>query len=477
MRDLVLAIDLGLSWCKAAYLDQEGNLVATGRAYTRSILPARNGMLERLWDAVAASVCAAQRQLPDSVAVRTVAIGVACRGEFGTCLDHQGQGFWPVWDNALPRASPYIAQAYAPEVWHGKDPFAFGYATRLAAILLYLKNERPHEWSKIYRIGALHDYLVYRLAGVWVTDPTSGPGQEEWPEEIIAMTGLPRDAFPHTLPPQQVIGGLIAGACDALELPEGTPVVVGLHDGAASSLGVRAIDVGDACLTLGTNFVLRAVTGKRLTSRSFSYSILPGRWAWVNNVPKASAQLDIVAESLRDELRAELSKDLGPDLCSVSELHHHLGAFAEEVTPGSNELVIERIMAGQEELLRERVQMAQAAGHPKGVVYRAMMEAIAEGVLDLVSRSRQDGATPQRFVATGGGVHHHAFMKILAAMLDAPIEVAEPEAGLIGAGIAAAVGSGWYSTLTEAMAAMTSPGSILYPDPMSAHHYRRLHPV
>ncbi len=460
MRDLVLAIDLGFSWCKAAYLDAEGNLLATGRTYTRSISPSRAVMMQRLWDAVGASVRAATSQLPE--AARTVAVALSCRGEFGYCLDAQGQGFWPLWDSGFNRSSPYYAQAYAQEMWQDNDPFAYGYAIQLTAILLFLKNERPHEWSKIHRIGALRDYLVYRLTGSWVTDPTSGPGQVEWPKEILAVTGLPHQAFARTLDPQQLVGGLLANASASLELPEGTPVVVGLHDGAASSLGARAIDVGDTCLTLGTNFVLRAVTGERLTARSFSYQILPGRWTWVNNVPKASAQLDLVAELLRQEQN------------EVAQVHPLLGALAEAVAPGSNGLVIERILAGQEALLRQRIHLAQAAGHDKGLIYRAMMEAIGEGVLDLAKRSRRDGASLQRFVATGGGVHHAHLLRLLSAMLNAPIEVAEAEAGLIGAGIAAAVGSGWYSSLAEAMVAMTSPGKMIYPDPVIAEQYQYL---
>ena len=137
--------------------------------------------------------------------------------------------------------------------------------------------------------------------------------------------------------------------------------------------------------------------------------------------------------------------------------------------------MIERILAGQEDLLRARVKVAQAAGHGKGVVYRAMMEALGTGVLDLARRSQRDGATLRHFIATGGGVHHRHLLGLLAAMLDAPIEVAEAEAGLIGAGIAAAVGSGWYATLPEAMTAMTSPGPIVYPDPALVEHYRRLY--
>jgi sugar (pentulose or hexulose) kinase len=217
------------------------------------------------------------------------------------------------------------------------------------------------------------------MAGVWVTDPTSGPGQaEEWPQEIIDLTETPRVVFPRPLPPQQIVGGLLPEAAQWLDLPPGTPVAVGMHDGASSSIGAQAADVGDVCLTLGTNFVLRAVTGERLRSRSFSYLVLADRWAWVNNVYKASAQLDMVANLLGGSPQPE-----------ARVLHPVLGAAAADVAPGCDGLVIERMLAGQEaagqeEAFLARLAQAQQAGHSNGHIYRAVMEALARGVLDLL---------------------------------------------------------------------------------------------
>lgn len=460
MTELVLAIDLGSSWCKAAYLDREGNVIADGRAYTRAIQPTRNAMLPQFWAALCTAVRAAQERLSD--AARPAAIGVSCRAQFGVCLDAVGQAFWPTWDCLLSKTSPEIQRAYSPALWGEQDPYAFGYGVRMAALMPWLKERRPDEWRQIHRIGALHNYLVYRLAGVWVTDPTSGAEQAEWPQAIIQMTGLPRAAFPVILAPQQVTGGLTPDAAAALGLPQATPVVVGLHDGAAANLGTRAVQAGDACLTLGTNFVFRAVTGARLLSKCFSYTVAPGRWAWVNNVPSASTQFDIVAETLRS------------DLAEMAERHRALGQLADQVAPGAQGLAIERMIPGEEAAWQQRIQASQQAGYEDGVIYRAVAETIALGVHALVQTAKRDGVRPQRFVATGGSAQNRHFLNVLAAVLDAPIEIGAPEAGLLGVGMVAAVGSGWYPTVQEAMAQMTTPGPIVYPDPDAVPFYQTL---
>lgn len=461
MNDLILAIDLGSSWCKAAYVDRAGRFVAMGRAYTRSITPSRDAMLPAFWQALCDAVQAANRQLP--MAVHPAAIGISCRAQFGVCLDATGTAFWPVWDCVLDKNSPFLQQAYAPELWGEQDPYAFGYGVRHGALLAWLRQQRPDEWQRIERVGALHNYLVYRLAGVWVTDPTSGAEATTWPQAILDFTGLPAPAFPTTLPAHQVAGRVTRAAAATLDLPTGTPVVVGLHDGAAANLGTRAVQAGDACLTLGTNFVFRAVNGPRLTSGCFCYTVAPGRWAWVNNVPSASTQFDIAAEILRG------------DLPSMADRHRVLGQLADQVAPGAEGLVIQRMLPGEEAAFAGRIQALRQAGYADGVIYRAVAEAIATGYYHLVQTAMRDGIRPRRFVAMGGSVQNRHCLQVLSAVVRAPLEIGPSEAGLLGAGMVAAVGCGWYPTVAVAMTQMTTPGPLVQPDPAALRFYQTRH--
>lgn len=456
-NELVLAIDLGSSWCKAAYVDAAGRLVASGRAYTRSITPSRAAMLPAFWTAFGQAVRAAHSHLPTPIP--PAAIGISCRAQFGVCLDQAGQAFWPVWDCLLDKTSPILQWAYAPELWGEQDPYAFGYGVRQAALVAWLREQRPDEWRRIQRVGALHNYLVYQLTGAWVTDPTSGAEQATWPQPILELTGLPPSAFPTILPAHQVAGGLSAAAAAALGLPLGTPVVVGLHDGAAANLGTGTVHPGDACLTLGTNFVFRAVNGPRLTSRCFCYTVAPGRWAWVNNVPSASTQFDLAAEALRG------------DLPTLAERHGVLGQLADQVAPGAAGLVIQRMLPGEEADFGERLRALHQRGYPAGVIYRALAEAIALGVSNLVRTAHHDGIHTQRYVATGGSAQNRHFLSVLSAVLGVPIAIGAPEAGLLGASMIAAVGAGWWPTVAAAMAQMVTPGPLVQPEPTAVQFY------
>lgn len=459
MRDVVLAVDVGSTWCKAAYLDPDGRTIATGRAYTRDIPVHREATLTRFWQAFQDAVRAANAGL--SGRTRPAAIGISCRALFGICLDRAGAGFLPTWDVALDRrSSPDLRQAASVDVWGNKHPTAHGYAIGQTGLMLWLKRERPEEWRNIWRVGALHDYIVYQMTGAWVTDPTSGPGQLEWPAEIVALTGLSPDAWPLILEPHGIAGALTEAAGQALGLPAGIPVVAGMHDGAAANAGVGAVEVGDACLTLGTNFVLRAVNGAPLPIPATGYVVAPGRWAWVNNVPGASLQLDIVAQSLLSHVPG------------VGERHARLGQLASAIAAGATGLTLDLIQPGREGELRLAVEAAQRAGHADGAIYRAIIEAIALGVRNLLRRAQGHGAHPRRFVATGGSAQNLAFVRVLSAVLGAPIEIGCTEGGMLGAGMAAAVGGGWYASMDEAMARMSRPGPIIHPDAAAVAAYR-----
>lgn len=450
--ELVLAVDVGSTWCKAAYLDQQGQVVASGRAYTRDIAPDRNTTVPAFWNAFQSAVRAATVNLTD--ASPPAAIGISSRALFGVCQNGTGEWSMPAWDAQLDRrTSPLMQWAYSTEVWGENDPFAYGYGVAAGTLIQWLKQTRPAEWRAIHRMGALHDYLLHQMTGAWVTNPTTGPGATGWPPEIIAITELPPHVFPQVHSLHQPAGKLTPAAARILGLLPGTPVVVGTHDGAAANLGVGAIQLGDACLTFGTNLVLRVITGSGPYPQTWGYVIVPDAWCWVGNVPQALAQLDIVTQALRPHL---------PDLIAC---HRALGELPDALVAGASGLVLPLLPTATPTEIQQCVVEARQQGHSDGTIYRAMLEAVAHGVHALVQRATRETIAPRRFVATGGHSQNHLLMQILATVLDRPLEIGPAEGGVLGAGMAAAVGVGWYADFADAVRGMGVRGVVLSPDP------------
>lgn len=457
MTQTVLAVDIGSTWCKAAWLDSRGQMLAQGRAYTRDIPPGPRSTPDGFWAAFVAAVREATGRLPSTA--QPAAIGIACRALFGICLDADGNASWPAWEMALDRyTNPVIAYAHTDEAWNGTNPFLYGYTPSFAGIFHWLRIHKPEVLTSVVCAGALRDFIVYRMTGAWVTDPATGPNQYTWPEGLFPLSGLSPDALPAILDPHAIAGGLTAAASEALGLPEGLPVVVGQHDGAAANLGVGAIRPNDGCFTLGTNFVFRGVMGAHPGSHAMGYWVAPGVWSFVGNIGAATRQFELMTRAIDEETSA------------VAELHSHLSPLAAEVPPGSHGLVLGPL-PGEEATVCESVRQARAAGYTNGVVYQAILEAVAGAELRLVNRAREAGARPTRFIATGGAAANRTFLQILASVLDAPVEMGQTEGGILGAGMAAAVGAGWYTSLDGALAGMGTPGPLVQPDPDAVAFY------
>jgi sugar (pentulose or hexulose) kinase len=215
-------------------------------------------------------------------------------------------------------------------------------------------------------------------------------------------------------------------------------------------MGTGTIYPGDTCLTLGTNFAVRVVTGKRPVSDCFGYIVAPGQWAWVNSVPRVATQLDLVALALIEtpaDLRAK---------------HFLLEELAAAVSPDSR---LPCLSLGNHAALLDTVTDARHRGFSTGQTYLAMLHAVAVEIRHLVDSALSDGARATRFVATGGGVKNTQLLRVLSTTLGLPVEVGHPEAGLLGGGMVAAIGAGWYPGLPDAWRVMARSNAIVHPDP------------
>lgn len=376
---VVLGIDLGSSWCKAALYDPAGQLIAYNRvpSYAGPAGPGASAAdLARWWGNIGDAV------RPLAPVGRPDGIAFANRGYWGVFLDEQMRAI-----AADGPANQSREAVYAASGWGEGGPWARAYAPVLVAATCWLLRQRPALHALVRRVGALHDWLVWRLTGAWVTDPCNGPcGLAGWPEAALSLTGLPVSAFPTLLPAEATAGRLTVQAGEDLGLPAGIPVACSSHDGALANLGGDAWREGDALVTLGTNSVLRIVMGRPLEGW-FGYPIPPGAYAWVRGVPGLAP-------------RAEAAKQQG----------------AED--------------------------------------YRAALVAVAGAVGELLAVAHACGLRPRQFQVTGGLSNVPIMRELLRQTLDGSVAWTDPEAGLRGAAMLAAVACGWYGDVPAAASAM-----------------------
>jgi sugar (pentulose or hexulose) kinase len=416
--------------------------------------------MERVWLAVSEAVREATSALGGRP--RPDAIALSCRGGTGVWLDADLQVIpVPSYDAAALQVQAAIDELYLLPVWGADGPFAFSYAPALIGRSIWLRRNEPELWAKTIRTGTLHDWILMRLTGAWISDPASGAGGYHWPDDALALAGLPAGAFPESMPQEQIAGGLTPEAARDLDLSPGIPVVVGCHDGVAANIGTAVVHPGDTCITLGSNLVVRAVTGERLPE-CFGYPILSDRWAWVRGVHGIAAQIDAVVAVLD-----------GDGIPVTPARHAALTEVAAEIDAVPNGLVMPTLPRGFDEARSQQAHEALAAGFTPGQIYRATLESAAYAIGNLVNVAQRDGADCRSYLVTGAAASNELLLRMLSAVLGSSIEIADQEAGLRGAAVLAATGAGLYRDIEDAIAGMVSAGTIITASPAEQESYRQ----
>ncbi|MEB0042557.1 FGGY-family carbohydrate kinase, partial [Pseudomonas sp. MH10] len=114
--------------------------------------------------------------------------------------------------------------------------------------------------------------------------------------------------------------------------------------------------------------------------------------------------------------------------------------------------------------------------HGRAEIYRALLEGLAlEQALATQRMVEATGEPVTAFIAIGGGASSRLWCQIIADITDRPVVRAiTQEASSLGAGIAAAVGAGWYANFADAASAMTQGGETLLPAPEHREFHHEL---
>lgn len=129
------------------------------------------------------------------------------------------------------------------------------------------------------------DYLVHRLTGSAVTDPSTAAGfgcydldTGAWAADLAAPQGL-------SLPDVQASSAslpLSPAMAAHLGLPEGLPVAVGAADSVLGALGMGVREPGDVAYVAGTSTVVLGIAGEHVVDDEHRFLVTPtaheGRW-------------------------------------------------------------------------------------------------------------------------------------------------------------------------------------------------------
>ena len=447
----VIGLDISTTATKAVVIDEAGVVVATGTAEYGYEIPQPRWSEQDpglWWDGTVAAIRSALATAAiagDEVA----AVGLTGQMHGAVLLDSAGAVLRPaiLWnDQRTADACEEIRRAVGPErliAITGNDALT-GFT---APKLVWVRDQEPEVWARVRHVLLPKDYVRFRLTGEHAIDKADGSGTllfdlaaRDWSSEVLEALRIDPEWLPPTFEGPVVTGVVSMAAAAATGLRAGTPVVAGGGDQAANAVGVGAIVPGVVALSLGTSGVVFATTETPLRDpagqvHAFCHAV-PGRWHMMTVMLSAAGSL----RWFRDAL-------------APSETFERLTAAAGTVPPGADGLIFLPYLSGERsphpDPLARGAFVGLTAGHDRRHLTRAVLEGVAFGLRDGLDQMITAGMpAPVQVRASGGGTASPLWRQILADVLRAEVAtVSTTEGAAYGAGVLAAIGAGWFTSV------------------------------
>jgi autoinducer 2 (AI-2) kinase len=476
----LLAIDLGTGSCRAVVFDEDGRQVSIGqREWSHAALPDAPG--SRVFDTSGnwALIGECIREALDRSAIRAedvTAVSCTSMREGMVLYDADGREIWAcpnIDSRAATEAAELVASGDARRLFEqGGDWVSITSPARFAWIL----SHEPDVFKQIARIGMLSDWVIYRLTGRFVTDPSSGSSSNlfdlrsrSWSSSSLSMVGLSPDVVPEVLEPGTIAGPVTARAAAETGLAVGTPVVVGGADTQLGLVGIGVVGAGRLTLVGGSFWQMTVVTDAPLIDpearvRTLCHAV-PGLWM----TEGIGFYCGIAMRWYRDAFcEAEVAEAAtrGVDPYTLME------EAADAIPAGSNGVVaiFSNVMDVKRWVQAPPSFVGFDVDRPEASNRRACIRALEEqaayasrGHLAIIEELT--GRSHDEILFTGGAAKGRLWPQIVADVLGVEIRVPEvKESTALGAAIYAGVGAGLYDDLAEVVARIVRFERTFTPD-------------
>ncbi|MFO7631161.1 MAG: FGGY family carbohydrate kinase [Caldilinea sp.] len=453
--DTILAIDIGTTGAKAALVNRDGALLASALA-TYPTHTAAGNIVEQTpqewWDATCHALHDIWRSAPAGVHVAAVILS-------GQMQDTILLGD----DDAIGPALLYSdsrAQVEAAEIEQLVDAAALtaitGNTQGAASVLAKWRWLAAHEPPRLAAARTIllgsHDYVTWRLCGVRSADPTTAATtglldwrNRVWATSLLVQFGLNTALLPELHPAGTQIGRVNAAAALATGLAEGTPVLQGVGDLGATTVGVGAAEPGAIYAYLGTSgwLAVSRDEAEPLPERGVFTICHPQPRRWIQVAPVLTAGGNL--EWLRSALATP--EGVQPDYTRLNDL-------AAQSAPGSGGVIYLPYLNGERSPFSDPHARAGFLGISGATTQADLVRAVMEGTAFAYRSLREALDVVQRgpLLLAGGGGQSPLWAQILADVLGHPVQVAAVpgDAPARGAAILAGRALGWHDSLTPA---------------------------
>ncbi|MBD3229679.1 MAG: xylulokinase [Candidatus Lokiarchaeota archaeon] len=350
--------------------------------------------------------------------------------------------------------------------------------------ILWIKKNHPEIFKKTHKFLLVHDYLIHKLTGVFISDWSNASrtmlfdiNNFEWSDYICDKLEIPIEKMPKPVPSGKKVGEITNKSSRETGFMKGTLVISGGGDQQCAAVGNGVIKPGRVKVTTGTgSFILAAINKlirdpeRRILTTCHA---IPKKYVLEASVFTTGAIYRWFRDNLGFEER-KLAEDGSVDpyeiLNELCEKHSKLG--------GNGLLLIPHFAgagAPYWDSLAKGVLLGLSLEHTKYDIIRAIFEAVGFEIKKNIELFKDMGIDIQEIRITGGGTRSAFWNQIQADIYGIPVlRVSTEETTALGCAVLVGVGTGIYKDFNNAIENMIKIEEKLDPNKENHKKYNKL---
>jgi autoinducer 2 (AI-2) kinase len=334
----------------------------------------------------------------------------------------------------------------------------------IPARLLWFKEEKPDVFKKIKYAMSTGDWLIYRLSGAIVTEPSHASAsllfdlkKQKWLTDVMNNLSLENVSLPDIRYSGEVIGNLKSNVAKKMGLKDNIPIVLGGGDTQLGLLSCSAINSSDIAVIAGTSTPIMQVLSKPVVDEK--KRIWTGCHVLKNKfVLESNAQMGgLVYEWLKNNFQKIIKQ-------SDEKVYSLMEKLANSVPPGSNGVVsslgTEIFDISNLSIIRPSVFTFQQPVHPMNEnpanfadFIRSCIENICFAIRGNIDQLEEvSNIKSKKLMVTGGMSKNNLWLNILSNVTGKNvISTSFYEGTALGCVICGSVGINEYKNFNEAV--------------------------
>lgn len=401
--------------------------------------------------------------------------GIGCGGQMHglVILDSQDNVIRPaiLWnDGRTAKQVDFLNNEVGKQVLSARTA-NIAFAGFTAPKVLWVRENEPENFARIAKLMLPKDYINYVLTGVHSCDYSDASGMllldvehKRWSKEMLELCGLTEAQMPTLFESFEKIGVVKPEVAALLGLPEGVVVAAGAGDNAAAAVGTGVVGDGGCNISLGTSgtvFISSAKFGVDSTNGLHAFAHADGGYHLMGCMLSA----------------ASCNKWLMDEIYKASDYAGEQLPITEDKL-GKNHVYFLPYLMGERSPINDTNARATFIGMTMDTTRADLTQAVLEGVAfairDSVEVAKSLGISVTSSMICGGGAKSPLWKRIMANVLNIPLNSPASEQGPgMGGAMLAMVACGEYATVQDACNAMVSVASTVEPEPELAALYEK----